>query len=121
MLNNRTVHWISHPCCVHLLLTAYQLAGSVKDYPEAKEAGGLSGPPLMDPSTDVLADMYKLTGGVPACHEIGTCLPTNEHIPPHHTHMHVVAFSLGSCCAPQSLMYGPTARSLPVLSDSSAA
>ena len=33
------------------------------DYPEAKEAGGLSGPPLMEMSTQMLADMYKLTGG----------------------------------------------------------
>lgn len=27
------------------------------------EVGGLSGPILMEPSTQVLADMYKLTGG----------------------------------------------------------
>lgn len=32
------------------------------DYPEAKETGGLSGPPLMESSTAVLAEMYKLTG-----------------------------------------------------------
>lgn len=35
----------------------------VAKYPEAKEAGGLSGPPLMQKSTEVLADMYRLTGG----------------------------------------------------------
>eukprot|EP00877_Chromochloris_zofingiensis_P003844 jgi/Chrzof1/13460/UNPLg00543.t1 len=28
-----------------------------------KEAGGLSGPPLMELSTKVLSDMYRLTGG----------------------------------------------------------
>ncbi|HBS23386.1 MAG TPA: dihydroorotate dehydrogenase (quinone), partial [Thalassospira sp.] len=27
------------------------------------EKGGLSGPPLMEPSTKVLADFYRLTGG----------------------------------------------------------
>jgi len=37
-------------------------AGAVAQYPEAAEKGGLSGPPLMDISTDVLADMYRLTG-----------------------------------------------------------
>ncbi len=31
--------------------------------PAAKEAGGLSGRPLFQPSTAVLADMYRLTGG----------------------------------------------------------
>jgi dihydroorotate dehydrogenase len=31
--------------------------------PAAKEAGGLSGRPLFAPSTAVLADMYRLTGG----------------------------------------------------------
>ncbi|KAJ9508510.1 hypothetical protein QJQ45_012051 [Haematococcus lacustris] len=36
--------------------------GAVGDYPEASEAGGLSGPPLMALSTEVLADMYRLTG-----------------------------------------------------------
>uniref|UniRef100_A0A7S3QMM7 Dihydroorotate dehydrogenase (quinone), mitochondrial n=1 Tax=Dunaliella tertiolecta TaxID=3047 RepID=A0A7S3QMM7_DUNTE len=36
--------------------------GAVAQYPEGKEAGGLSGPPLMDLATDVLADMYRLTG-----------------------------------------------------------
>jgi hypothetical protein len=35
----------------------------VADYPEAREAGGLSGPPLMEPSTAVLSDMYRLTKG----------------------------------------------------------
>ena len=29
----------------------------------AQEAGGLSGPPLMEPSTRALSDMYRLTGG----------------------------------------------------------
>jgi hypothetical protein len=37
-------------------------AGEVANYPEASEAGGLSGPPLMELSTGVLADMYRLTG-----------------------------------------------------------
>lgn len=32
-------------------------------YPASQEAGGLSGPPLMEPSTAVLADMYRLTRG----------------------------------------------------------
>lgn len=36
--------------------------GSVANYPEAKEAGGLSGPPIMAMSTQVLSQMYKLTG-----------------------------------------------------------
>jgi len=31
--------------------------------PQAAEAGGLSGRPLFAPSTEVLADMYRLTGG----------------------------------------------------------
>lgn len=34
----------------------------VAQYPESNEAGGLSGPPLMELSTQVLADMYRLTG-----------------------------------------------------------
>ncbi len=38
-------------------------AAEVQAYPEAQEAGGLSGPPLFEPSTKVLADMYRLTGG----------------------------------------------------------
>ena len=37
--------------------------GAVAACPEAKEAGGLSGPPLMEPSTAVLSDMYRLTKG----------------------------------------------------------
>ena len=32
-------------------------------YPQAQEAGGLSGPPLFDLSTRALHDMYRLTGG----------------------------------------------------------
>uniref|UniRef100_A0A7S0RML4 Dihydroorotate dehydrogenase (quinone), mitochondrial n=1 Tax=Chlamydomonas leiostraca TaxID=1034604 RepID=A0A7S0RML4_9CHLO len=36
--------------------------GAVADFPEAKEAGGLSGPPLFELSTKVLSQMYKLTG-----------------------------------------------------------
>ena len=31
--------------------------------PQAREAGGLSGPPLFAPSTEVLRDMYRLTQG----------------------------------------------------------
>ncbi len=32
-------------------------------HPLANEAGGLSGPPLFEPSTRCLSDMYRLTGG----------------------------------------------------------
>ena len=38
-------------------------AGEVAKFPVAKEAGGLSGQPLMALSTSVLRDMYRLTGG----------------------------------------------------------
>lgn len=36
---------------------------SIASDPSSREAGGLSGPPLMEPSTAVLSDMYRLTGG----------------------------------------------------------
>jgi dihydroorotate dehydrogenase len=36
---------------------------SIKDHPHAGEAGGLSGKPLLEPSTAVLADFYRLTHG----------------------------------------------------------
>lgn len=38
-------------------------AGAVAEHPQGGEAGGLSGPPLLSLSTQVLADMYRLTGG----------------------------------------------------------
>jgi dihydroorotate dehydrogenase len=44
-----------------LLLFAYTEV--IQDHAHATEAGGLSGPPLMDLSTGVLADMYRLTQG----------------------------------------------------------
>ena len=47
-----------HPCP-----SAMRHADPVSQYPETKEAGGLSGPPLMSLSTAVLADMYRLTKG----------------------------------------------------------
>lgn len=51
------------PCMLkHLPPTPPTPAGAVASYPEAAEVGGLSGPPLMDLSTGVLADMYRLTG-----------------------------------------------------------
>jgi dihydroorotate dehydrogenase len=40
-----------------------QTTAEVQPYPAAAEDGGLSGPPLMGPSTAILADMYKATGG----------------------------------------------------------
>lgn len=43
--------------------TTIQRPGEVALYPEAQEAGGLSGPPLFELSTQVLSDMYQLTGG----------------------------------------------------------
>ncbi|KAI8468576.1 MAG: hypothetical protein J3K34DRAFT_426910 [Monoraphidium minutum] len=43
--------------------TTISRPGAVAALPEAKEAGGLSGPPLMEPSTAVLSDMYCLTKG----------------------------------------------------------
>ncbi|KXZ44645.1 hypothetical protein GPECTOR_64g139 [Gonium pectorale] len=43
--------------------TTIQRPGVVAQYPAATEAGGLSGPPLFDMSTAVLADFYRLTGG----------------------------------------------------------
>ena len=36
---------------------------SIADHPHASEAGGLSGPPLMDPSTRALREVYKATNG----------------------------------------------------------
>ncbi|GBG00443.1 dihydroorotate dehydrogenase mitochondrial [Raphidocelis subcapitata] len=36
---------------------------SISKYPASREAGGLSGPPLLEPTTAVLADMYRLTRG----------------------------------------------------------
>ena len=38
-------------------------AGDVATFPQAQEAGGLSGPPLFDLSTRTLHDMYRLTAG----------------------------------------------------------
>eukprot|EP00879_Flechtneria_rotunda_P019383 GHRR01020360.1.p2 GENE.GHRR01020360.1~~GHRR01020360.1.p2 ORF type:complete len:102 (-),score=14.56 GHRR01020360.1:1296-1601(-) len=38
-------------------------AGEVAEHPVGAEIGGLSGPPLLSLSTQVLSDMYKLTGG----------------------------------------------------------
>lgn len=43
--------------------TTVQRPGEVSKYPQAAEAGGLSGAPLFPLSTGVLADMYRLTGG----------------------------------------------------------
>mmetsp|Transcript_9229 Transcript_9229/g.16241 ORF Transcript_9229/g.16241 Transcript_9229/m.16241 type:complete len:398 (+) Transcript_9229:23-1216(+) len=43
--------------------TTVSRPGAVAAYPESLEAGGLSGPPLMELSTQVLADMYHLTKG----------------------------------------------------------
>jgi dihydroorotate dehydrogenase len=37
--------------------------GAVAEHACGSEAGGLSGPPLLQLSTQVLADMYRLTGG----------------------------------------------------------
>ena len=34
---------------------------AVAAHPHGAEPGGLSGAPLMDPSTEVLSDMYRLT------------------------------------------------------------
>jgi dihydroorotate dehydrogenase len=36
---------------------------AIKAHAHGDEAGGLSGKPLMEPSTKVLHDLYKLTGG----------------------------------------------------------
>jgi hypothetical protein len=35
----------------------------VAEHARGSEAGGLSGPPLLQLSTQVLSDMYRLTGG----------------------------------------------------------
>ncbi|GLC39005.1 Dihydroorotate dehydrogenase (fumarate) [Pleodorina starrii] len=43
--------------------TTIQRPGKVAEFPAAAEAGGLSGPPLFEMSTAVLADIYRLTGG----------------------------------------------------------
>ncbi|GAX80868.1 hypothetical protein CEUSTIGMA_g8303.t1 [Chlamydomonas eustigma] len=43
--------------------TTIQRPGPVSDYPQAKETGGLSGPPLFALATQTLSDMYRLTGG----------------------------------------------------------
>ncbi|KAG1679447.1 hypothetical protein FOA52_007739 [Chlamydomonas sp. UWO 241] len=43
--------------------TTISRPGDVANYPEAQEAGGLSGPPLFELSTQTLHDMYRLTGG----------------------------------------------------------
>ncbi len=53
-------------------------AGPVAAYPEAAEAGGLSGPPLMELSTQVLADMYRLTKGVHAMGAAGEATPLHR-------------------------------------------
>jgi dihydroorotate dehydrogenase len=36
---------------------------TIQSHAHGNEAGGLSGKPLMEPSTKVLHDLYKLTGG----------------------------------------------------------
>ncbi|GFR40465.1 hypothetical protein Agub_g1025, partial [Astrephomene gubernaculifera] len=43
--------------------TTIQRPGVVAEFAAAQEAGGLSGAPLFEMSTAVLADMYRLTGG----------------------------------------------------------
>ncbi len=43
--------------------TTIQRPGDVAKYPQAQEAGGLSGRPLFDLATKALSDMYRLTGG----------------------------------------------------------
>uniref|UniRef100_A0A383V1S4 Dihydroorotate dehydrogenase (quinone), mitochondrial n=1 Tax=Tetradesmus obliquus TaxID=3088 RepID=A0A383V1S4_TETOB len=43
--------------------TTISRPGAVAEHPQGGEAGGLSGPPLLSLSTQVLADMYRLTGG----------------------------------------------------------
>eukprot|EP00877_Chromochloris_zofingiensis_P008775 jgi/Chrzof1/4150/Cz14g00280.t1 len=43
--------------------TTLSRPGEAQQYKAAQEAGGLSGPLLMELSTKVLSDMYKLTGG----------------------------------------------------------
>ncbi len=54
-------------------LLACPCAASIADYPEAQETGGLSGPPLFELSTQVLAEMYKLTGKGEPCTTRGVC------------------------------------------------
>ncbi len=51
MLVAPKLHWLA----VH--------AGDAALSPVAQEAGGLSGPPLFELSTQALHDMYRLTGG----------------------------------------------------------
>lgn len=46
-----------------VLLPPPSVPGPVSDHPAGGESGGLSGPPLMQLSTEVLADMYTLTSG----------------------------------------------------------
>lgn len=46
-----------------LLAACACLPGAVAEHPAGGEVGGLSGPPLMELSTQVLRDMYMLTGG----------------------------------------------------------
>ena len=43
--------------------TTIERPGSIPEHPHGKEAGGLSGAPLFEPSTAVLRDMYRLTKG----------------------------------------------------------
>jgi hypothetical protein len=50
-------------CCCSAAFHAVPLQGAVADHPCGSEAGGLSGPPLLQLSTQVLSDMYRLTGG----------------------------------------------------------
>jgi dihydroorotate dehydrogenase len=38
--------------------------GAIADSPVAAEAGGISGPPLFEPSTNALREMYARTGGL---------------------------------------------------------
>eukprot|EP00775_Hariotina_reticulata_P012749 gene12749-12878_t len=43
--------------------TTVSRPGEVASHPNGSESGGLSGPPLLGLSTQVLSDMYRLTGG----------------------------------------------------------
>lgn len=43
--------------------TTIERPGPIATHPHGGEAGGLSGAPLFEPSTEVLRDMYRLTKG----------------------------------------------------------
>jgi hypothetical protein len=65
-------HPCQQACCPPAPLLLFLFTSEpVPDYPAGGESGGLSGPPLFELSTRVLADMYKLTGNGARCRSDG--------------------------------------------------